>query len=105
MKNIQVIDGATNCAYDVFAATDEEFAMIFSGDTDVQFIVDFIGRVGEDVADKIMGPLWERVQDKKSISGIHGTLFYELDEKKRFYPNRRESDLDMRIQDLSPPND
>jgi len=26
MKNIQVIDGAVNCAYDIFAATDEEFA-------------------------------------------------------------------------------
>lgn len=28
MKNIQVIDGAMNCAYDIFAATDEEFKLI-----------------------------------------------------------------------------
>jgi len=29
MKNIQVMDGAVNCVYDIFAATGEEFAWIF----------------------------------------------------------------------------
>jgi hypothetical protein len=29
MKNIQVIDGAANAVYDIFAATAEEFALIF----------------------------------------------------------------------------
>jgi hypothetical protein len=27
VKNIQIIDGAENCVYDVFAATDEEFSL------------------------------------------------------------------------------
>ena len=38
MKNIQVIDAALNCVYDIFAATDEEFAQIFPSSEDVAFI-------------------------------------------------------------------
>lgn len=29
MKNVQVIDGATNATFSLFQATDEEFAAIF----------------------------------------------------------------------------
>jgi hypothetical protein len=29
MKNIQVIDGALNCTFSIFEATDEEFALLF----------------------------------------------------------------------------
>ena len=29
MKNIQIIDGALNCTYSLFQATDEEFALLF----------------------------------------------------------------------------
>jgi len=29
VKNIQIIDGAQNCVYDIFSATDEEFALVF----------------------------------------------------------------------------
>ncbi len=28
MKNIMIIDGAENCVYDVFAAPDDDFALI-----------------------------------------------------------------------------
>jgi len=28
MKNIQVIDGAANCTFSIFQATDEEFALL-----------------------------------------------------------------------------
>ena len=40
MKNIQVIDGAENCVYDVFAASDETFALIFTHNTDIAFAED-----------------------------------------------------------------
>jgi hypothetical protein len=30
------------------------------------------------------------------IHGIHGTLIYELEYEKEFYPNRRDSDLGPR---------
>jgi hypothetical protein len=29
MKNIQIIDGALNCTFSIFQATDEEFLMVF----------------------------------------------------------------------------
>ena len=29
MKNIQIIDGALNCTFSIFQATDEEFAILF----------------------------------------------------------------------------
>ncbi|WP_457328722.1 hypothetical protein [Rhizobacter sp. P5_C2] len=38
MKNIQVIDGAENCVYDIFQASDEEFSLIFSDGRDIAFI-------------------------------------------------------------------
>ena len=33
MKNIQIIDGAQNCVYDIFSATDEEFALVLGNKT------------------------------------------------------------------------
>jgi len=47
MKNIQVVDGANNTAYDIFAATDEEFKLIFPADTDIAFIDEVIEREAE----------------------------------------------------------
>jgi len=93
MKNIQVIDGALNCTYDIFAATDEEFALIFPFGADVEFVSDFFDRAGEDTAGAVTRSLWERRQDKKTISGIHGTLFYQLDFKKKYYPTKKEAEM------------
>jgi hypothetical protein len=50
MKNIQVIDGAVNCVYDIFAATDEEFGLIFPDGQDIAFIDEVYGRGGDDAA-------------------------------------------------------
>ncbi|WP_427501686.1 hypothetical protein ACQE3E_23720 (plasmid) [Methylomonas sp. MED-D] len=44
MKNIQVIDGAANSVYDIFAATDDEFALIFPEGQDVSFIEEVMAR-------------------------------------------------------------
>ena len=38
MKNIQIIDGAINCVYDIFEATDDEFKLIFPAGQDIAFI-------------------------------------------------------------------
>ena len=45
MKNIQVIDGASNSVYDIFAATDEEFDLIFLPGTDIAFIDEVVTAV------------------------------------------------------------
>ncbi|MFC4671246.1 hypothetical protein ACFO5X_22030 [Seohaeicola nanhaiensis] len=38
--------------------------------------------------------MWRRPVARKDIRGIDGILFYELTHKKKFYPNKRDSDLD-----------
>jgi hypothetical protein len=93
MKNVQIIDGATDCCYDVYAVTDEEFELLFPNGTDVEFISDFATRVGEKKATIVINAMWARRQDKKHLHGIHGTLFYGLDFKKAHYPTKKESEM------------
>ena len=92
MKNIQVIDGAQNCVYDIFAATDEEFSVIFPPDQDVAFIDEVIARAPSVALQQALANLWTRRLRKAEAEGIHGILFYELEHKKVFYPNRRDED-------------
>lgn len=93
MKNIQVIDDANNCTYSLFAATDEEFSAIFPGDADIEFAEDFFERIGEELGTKITEEIWKRRVDKKIANGIHGTLFYQLAHKKRYYPTKKEVEM------------
>lgn len=93
MKNIQIIDGADNCTYDIYAASSEDFAMIFPNDQDVEFIDDFIARVGQQKADQICERLWRHPVNKKNTCGIQGTLFYELEFKKKYYPTKKEAEM------------
>jgi len=93
MKNIQIIDGALNCSYEVFSVSDEDFAQLFPmANQDVEFADDFFLRAGP-AAQEVWTRLWHDRADKKSINGIHGTLFCGLDEKKRLYPTKRESEM------------
>jgi hypothetical protein len=91
MKNIQIIDGALNCTYSVYTATEEEFSLLFPADgQDIQFAED----IDWDKSVKnAFENIWNRPIDKKKINGIHGTIFYELSYKKDFYPNKKESDI------------
>jgi hypothetical protein len=87
MKNIQVIDRGLNCTFSIFQATDEEFALLFpEAGQDIQYSedLDFDG-VG-DALDRI----WERPIRKRDAMGIHGTLFYQLQRYKEWYPQNRE---------------
>jgi hypothetical protein len=93
MKNVQVIDGARNCTYDVYAVKDRDFEIIFPNNTDIEFISDLIARIGKREAMRVTNEMWRRRKDKKKVSGIHGTLFYELDFKKPFYPTKREGEM------------
>jgi hypothetical protein len=90
MKNIQVIDGAVNCAYDIFAATEVEFRMIFASGEDVAFIDDVVRkhRTKKKRLEAAMARIWSRRISKREANGIHGLLFYELPQKKIFYPTR-----------------
>lgn len=92
MKNIQVIDGAINSVYDIFSATEEEFAMIFPAGTDIAFI-DEVMQNGDSIElGTTFKSIWQRRIEKKNAMGIHGLLFYELENKKIYYPTRRDEE-------------
>ena len=93
MKNIQVIDGAVNCVYDIFAATDEEFALIFPKGADIAFINEVFDRTHDEQGlISVFNRIWERRVVKADAMGIHGLLFYQLDHKKVYYPTRRDEE-------------
>ncbi|MFZ4381141.1 MAG: hypothetical protein ACOYO0_04145 [Sandarakinorhabdus sp.] len=98
MKNVQIIDGAVNATFSIFQATDEEFAVIFPDGRDIEIASDLVERVGEDEANRVLLPLWERPLLKREAMGVHGTLFYDADQRREFLPrSRREVDWDDRF--------
>jgi len=92
MKNIQVIDGAENAVFDIFSASDEEFALIFPDGQDIAFIDEVYARGNSDVLDDAFNKIWNRRIPKRDAHGIHGLLFYELDYKKVYYPTRKDEE-------------
>ncbi|MFG6414565.1 hypothetical protein ACG02S_11730 [Roseateles sp. DC23W] len=90
MRNIQVIDGADNAMYDIFAATEDEFALIFPAGQDVAFIDEVIARTPVAALDHAFAAIWQRRVAKAEAKGIHGILFYEMPQKKQYYPTRRD---------------
>ncbi len=92
MKNIQIIDAAINCVYDIFQISNDGFNLIFKEDADVAFIEDL--EVSDDWV-KIMpylSEMWTRRIPKKDVNGIHGVLFYQLLEKKKYYPSLKDEE-------------
>jgi hypothetical protein len=95
MKNIQVIDGALNCTYDIYAVSDDVFGLIFpEKGQDIEFSEDAFARLGDDVATPLFASIWKGKISRRSVNGIHGTLFFGLAHKHEFYPSKRETDLD-----------
>ena len=90
MKNIQIIDGAKNCVYDIFSATDDEFAEIFLSGTDIAFIDEVYLHGDQEKLDAVFKRIWQRRVPKSATNGIHGIIFYELEEKKVYYPTRQD---------------
>ncbi len=90
-----IIDGAENCAYDCFLADEELFSSIFPNPgQDIEFIEDLQLRDPDGTLDALFSQMWSRPVAKRNVNGIDGILFYELPHKKKFYPNKRDSDLD-----------
>jgi hypothetical protein len=94
MKNVQVIDGANNCTYSIYQFSDRQFAAIFPAKgQDIEFIEDAVRRLGGQQVGKLLKSAWKRVLDKKKVRGIHGTLFYELKFKKKYYPTKIDAEM------------
>jgi len=95
MKNIQIIDGAINCTFSIFGIPDSVFQELFPGENqDVEFLEDVVARLGEVRVGELMKYTWQSRLDKRHAHGIDGTLFIDLLGRKKFYPNKKESDLD-----------
>ncbi|WP_294318657.1 hypothetical protein [uncultured Sphingomonas sp.] len=93
MKNVQIIDGASNATFSIFQATDAEFAAIFPAGTDMELIEDLAKRLGQQEAGKVLGALWQRPILKRDAQGIHGTLFYD-NQNREIPATKREVDQD-----------
>jgi hypothetical protein len=95
MKNIQIIDGALNCTYCLFQATEEEFALLFPEPRqDIQYAEDLALLPRQEEIDSACRRIWERPIRKQDALGIHGTLFYELERYKTYYRAKREDAID-----------
>ncbi|WP_085908993.1 hypothetical protein [Kiloniella majae] len=92
MKNIQIIEPAQNCTYDIFSIDDESFNLIFPNNQDIEFNDDLFQRLGETLALNLSNLLWKNRVRKKDVQGIHGTLFYDMPEKKQFYPTKKDDE-------------
>lgn len=89
MKNIQVIDGADNCTYDIFAVSEEDFDLLFpKPNQNIEFIEDVVDRIGEQKIRDLNSRLWNNRILKEEVNGIHCTLFYQLLSKKKYYPSK-----------------
>ncbi|MEP0006954.1 MAG: hypothetical protein ABJ387_10380 [Balneola sp.] len=89
MKNIQVIDGADNCTYDIFAISEKDFDLLFpKPNQNIEFIEDVVARIGEQKIRDLNSRLWNNRILKEQVNGIHGTLFYQLLSKKKYYPSK-----------------
>ncbi len=95
MRNILIIDGADNATFSIFQATESEFTSIFPNDQDMEIIEDFIGRLGDAAATAILTLIWQRPILKRDAVGIHGTLFYDCEARRKYLPqSKREVDWD-----------
>lgn len=92
MKFVQIIDGAINCTYDIFMVTNEEFKLIFPEGTDIAFIDEIYQNGSAPRLDEAFAEIWQRRVKKTDAKGIHGIIFFELEEKKKFYPTRRDEE-------------
>ena len=82
-KNIQLINGSSNCCYLIYSISEENFNLIFPNSQegqDIEFAKDFYKRVGKRVGNKVLRELWENEVDRKLINGIHGTLFDDYED-------------------------
>jgi len=77
--------------YDIFQVEDAEFKILFPGNTDIAFIDEIQSRISQDQLSQIMNAIRARPIKKSDVIGIHGTIFYELERKKQYYPERIDS--------------
>jgi len=67
------------------------------GESGGEMEMDFVQRVGEAHANLIFNAIWERPILKRDVNGIHGTLYFNYQSRRRYIrASKREVDLDER---------
>jgi len=95
MKNIQVIDGAQNCTFSLFQATEDEFVLLFPvRGQEIQYAEDLAALPNQKEIFEALNQISERPIHKRDAKGIHGTLFYQLERYKKWYREKREDAID-----------
>jgi hypothetical protein len=88
MKNVQVIDGAINSVFEIYAIPDDVFVRLFPNGTDVAFAEDFSDN------DSVWTDFYKHRIDKKSVRGIDGTLhLFKKAEVASYFPTRKEAEV------------
>ena len=72
MKNIEIVDGALNSRFEIYAVDDATFQMLFPDGQSEIYLEDLSEELQDDVA------FWDRVYseevDRHLVRGIHGIL-------------------------------
>lgn len=95
MKNIQIIDGAQNSVFEIYAIPDALFSVLFPKGADVAFAKECSKKIPK--SDNRLKALYKKRLNKKSVQGIHGTLHLDSSlVEPKFFPTRRESEVTNR---------
>ncbi|MFD1156215.1 hypothetical protein [Undibacterium aquatile] len=78
MKNIQIIDGADNSVFDIFAAAEEEFSLIFADGHDVAFIDELMASGPESELDDAFNRIWTRRIPHARCNGYPRHSFFRV---------------------------
>lgn len=92
MKFIQVIDGAENCVFDIFTCSESDFALLFPDGTDIAFAEELETRQDSELVRKALARLWGGRARKPEVQGVHGTLYFGLAHKRKYYPTLRDEE-------------
>ena len=96
MKNVQVIDGAVNSTFDIYAISEDTYNVIFSNGEDVVFLDSVEVRLRSLNIDK--EAFWQRFYRKKvlkkEVEGIHGTLHLTGSFcQEQYFPTHKENEV------------
>jgi hypothetical protein len=96
LKNIQVVDGAINSTFEIYAVTDDVFDLMFPAGQNVSFVAEVEQRRKASNIDET--EFWQAVYQNKlpktEVCGIHGTLHLTgSNVEKEYFPTRREEEV------------
>ena len=60
--------------------------------TDIAFIEEIAERPNAEEVNAALGRIWSNRVAKREVMGIHGVLFYELLDKRQYYPTLRDEE-------------